>query len=127
MRVERSRGGSPGDGMQHGRFHFEEFPLLQCVSNRFDNLQPFEHPLHDFRIVDQVDMPLPQQNFRILHAVPFFRGLGERLATAQVSALLKRGLLVTDTPYGRLRFGVPQHALRFYFPRLWPEAEAANG
>ena len=54
-------------------------------------------------------------------------GLGERLATAQVSALLKRGLLVTDTPYGRLRFGVPQHALRFYFPRLWPEAEAANG
>jgi hypothetical protein len=23
-----------------------------------------------------------------------------------------------------VRFGVPQHALRFYFPRLWPEAEA---
>ena len=51
-------------------------------------------------------------------------GLGERLATAQISALLKRGLLESDTPYGRLRFGVPQHALRFYFPRLWPEAEA---
>lgn len=51
-------------------------------------------------------------------------GLGERLATAQVSALLKRGLLESDSPYGRLRLGVPQHALRFYFPRLWPEAEA---
>jgi Fic family protein len=51
-------------------------------------------------------------------------GLGERLATAQVSALLKRGLLESDTPYGKLRLGVPQHALRFYFPRLWPEAEA---
>lgn len=51
-------------------------------------------------------------------------GLGERLATTQISALLKRGLLETDSPYGRLRFGVPQHALRFYFPRLWPEAEA---
>ena len=51
-------------------------------------------------------------------------GLGDRLASAQVSALLKRGLLETDSPYGKLRLGVPQHALRFYFPRLWPEAEA---
>ncbi len=50
-------------------------------------------------------------------------GLGDRLATAQVSALLKRGLLQSDTPYGKLRLGVPMHALRFYFPRLWPEAE----
>lgn len=47
-------------------------------------------------------------------------GLGERLGTA----LLKRGLLVTGSPHGKLRFGVPQNALRFYFPRLWPEAEA---
>lgn len=53
-------------------------------------------------------------------------GLGERLATAQVSALLKRGLLQSDSPYGKLRFGVPQHALRFYFPKLWPEAEAGG-
>ena len=51
-------------------------------------------------------------------------GLGDRLATAQVSTLLKRGLLETDSPHGKLRLGVPQHALRFYFPRLWPEAEA---
>jgi hypothetical protein len=50
-------------------------------------------------------------------------GLGDRLATAQVSALLARGLLESDTPHGKLRFGVPQHALRFYFPKLWPEAE----
>ena len=53
-------------------------------------------------------------------------GLGERLATAQVTALLKRGLLVTDSPHGKLRFGVPQHALRFYFPALWPQAEAGR-
>ncbi|QHE78415.1 Fic family protein [Hydrogenophaga sp. PBL-H3] len=53
-------------------------------------------------------------------------GLGERLATAQVSALLKRGLLESDSPHGRLRLGVPQHALRFYFPKLWPEAEAQD-
>jgi len=50
-------------------------------------------------------------------------GLGDRLATTQVSALLARGLLQSDSPYGKLRFGVPQHALRFYFPRLWSEAE----
>jgi Fic family protein len=50
-------------------------------------------------------------------------GLGDRLATAQVTALLGRGLLLTDSPYGKLRFGVPQHALRFYFPGLWPEAQ----
>jgi Fic family protein len=53
-------------------------------------------------------------------------GLGDRLATAQVSALLARGLLQSDTPYGKLRFGVPQHALRFYFPRLWVEAELGS-
>ena len=53
-------------------------------------------------------------------------GLGERLATTQVTALLKRGLLVTDSPHGKLRFGVPQHALRFYFPSLWPEAEVGE-
>jgi Fic family protein len=53
-------------------------------------------------------------------------GLGERLATAQISALLQRGLLATDSAYGKLRFGVPQHALRFYFPGLWPEAEGAD-
>jgi hypothetical protein len=52
-------------------------------------------------------------------------GLGDRLATAQVSALIKRGLLVSDSPYGKLRFGVPQHALWFYFPTLGPEAAAA--
>jgi Fic family protein len=52
-------------------------------------------------------------------------GLGDRLATAQVSALLKRGLVETGSPYGKLRLGVPQHALGFYFPKLWPEAEGA--
>ena len=38
--------------------------------------------------------------------------------------VLKRGLLATDSPQGKVRFGLPLHALRFYFPALWPEAEA---
>lgn len=49
--------------------------------------------------------------------------LGERVATATISALLSRGFVASDTPYGNLRFAVPRHALRFYFPALWPEAE----
>ncbi len=50
-------------------------------------------------------------------------GLGDRVATEAVSSLLQRGFLASDTPYGKLRFAVPRHALRFYFPALWPEAE----
>jgi Fic family protein len=51
-------------------------------------------------------------------------GLGERTAVNLLTALVKRGLLKSDTPQGRVRFGLPLHALRFYFPALWPEAEA---
>jgi Fic family protein len=51
-------------------------------------------------------------------------GLGDRVATGVLAALLNRGLLKSDTPLGKVRFGVPLHSLRFYFPALWPEAEA---
>jgi Fic family protein len=51
-------------------------------------------------------------------------GLGERTAVSALSALIRRGLLESDTPQGKVRFGLPLHALRFYFPALWPEAEA---
>lgn len=51
-------------------------------------------------------------------------GLGERTAVSLLSALIRRKLLKSDTAQGRVRFGLPLHALRFYFPALWPEAEA---
>ena len=51
-------------------------------------------------------------------------GMGDRGATDALGALVKRGLLKSDSPQGKVRFGLPQHALRFLFPRLWPEAEA---
>ena len=51
-------------------------------------------------------------------------GMGDRGATDALGALVKRGLLKADSPQGKVRFGLPQHALRFLFPRLWPEAEA---
>ena len=50
--------------------------------------------------------------------------MSDRGATDALGALAKRGLLKSDSPQGRVRFGLPQHALRFLFPRLWPEAEA---
>jgi Fic family protein len=51
-------------------------------------------------------------------------GLASRTAERLLQALEKRGLVRSDTPKGKLIFGVPFHALRFYFPNLWPEAEA---
>ena len=51
-------------------------------------------------------------------------GMSDRGATDALGALLKRGLLKSDSPKGEVRYALPQHALRFIFPRLWPEAEA---
>lgn len=48
-------------------------------------------------------------------------GLDDRTA---VSVLLRRRLLKSDTPQGRVRFALPLHALRFYFSALWAETEA---
>ena len=53
-------------------------------------------------------------------------GLAPRSADRLLKALLDRSLLTSDTPKGALRFAVPLHALRFYFPALWPEAEAGS-
>ena len=51
-------------------------------------------------------------------------GMAVRMAERMMVTLLARGLLASDSPRGKLVFGVPLHALRFYFPSLWPEAEA---
>ncbi|OYT86919.1 MAG: cell filamentation protein Fic [Burkholderiales bacterium PBB6] len=56
--------------------------------------------------------------------VGMMSGMGDRTARAVLSSLINRGLLESDSPRGKVRFGVPHHALRFYFPSLWPEAEA---
>jgi hypothetical protein len=58
---------------------------------------------------------------RYRHWVPALRG--DRTATSLLPALLDRGFLASDTSYGDVRFAIPDHALRFYFPAFWPEAE----
>ena len=50
-------------------------------------------------------------------------GLGDRVATDLISSLIKSDFLKTDSPYGKVRFGIPRRALHFYFPDLWPEAQ----
>ena len=50
-------------------------------------------------------------------------GMGDRSATDLVSSLLRTGYLASDSAYGKVRFAIPRHALRFLFPALWPEAE----
>ena len=52
-------------------------------------------------------------------------GLQTRTAERLLRALFDLRLVVSDSPKGKLRFGVPLHALRFYFPALWPEAEGS--
>ena len=52
-------------------------------------------------------------------------GLAERTADRLLAACLKQGLLRSASSKGKVGFGVPLGVLRFYFPRLWPEAEAA--
>jgi hypothetical protein len=56
-----------------------------------------------------------------LEACLVFESTVEKSGVRQESL---RGLLKSDSPQGKVRFGLPQHALRFLFPRLWPEAEA---
>jgi Fic family protein len=75
-------------------------------------------PLHYLFVTDA---SLERGEFKTL------TGLGERTAGTLLKVLLARGLLASDTPQGRVRFGLPLHALRFYFPALWPEAEADDG
>jgi Fic family protein len=49
-------------------------------------------------------------------------GLGERTARSLLSRLLSTGLMLSDTPLGPARFGLPLDALQFLFPELDPEA-----
>lgn len=49
-------------------------------------------------------------------------GLGERTGRTVIGQLLKDGLLVSDTPKGELRIGLPLDALNILLPNLYPEA-----
>ncbi len=46
------------------------------------------------------------------------------MAVTVPSALVKFGQLRSHTHQGKVRFGLPLHALHFYYQALWPQAEA---
>lgn len=51
-------------------------------------------------------------------------GLGERTGRRVLASLIDFGVLTANTTRAPVCFAVPLRALRFLFPRLWPEAEA---
>ena len=48
-------------------------------------------------------------------------GLAERATRSQLSALVKAGLLVSDTPKGPVRLGFPVEAAQWWLPNLITE------
>lgn len=63
---------------------------------------------------------MPRGNFKAM------LGMSDRGATDALGARVKRGLLKRDSPQCKVRKRLPQQALRFMFPQLWPEAEAGS-
>ncbi len=100
---------------------------LDEMKRRIEALVTFRSA-HDKALRPQAILPL----YHAFAAGPMTRsefaqmtGLGERTARALLSRLLSTKLLVSDTPLGPVRFGLPLDALQFLLPELYPEANQA--
>lgn len=98
---------------------------LDGMKRRIEALVTFR-AAHDKKIRPEAILPL----YHVFAAGPVTRGefaqmtgLGERTARSLISQLLATKLLVSDTPLGPVRFGLPLDALQFLLPELYPEAE----
>lgn len=65
-----------------------------------------------------INGPVERGEFKVMS------GLKDRTAERMIKGLLEYGLLRSDSPKGKVYFGIPLSTLRFLFPNLWPEAEA---
>ena len=73
VRHERAGRGSPGNGLHHRRFHFQESVSGEIGSDaRHDPAARFKHGV-DVRVGDQIHVALPVPGFNVRQAVPFFR------------------------------------------------------
>ncbi len=52
-------------------------------------------------------------------------GMSDRTARRILGALARERLLISDTPKGAVRLGLPMHVVGFYFPQLFPEETLA--
>ncbi len=98
---------------------------LDAMKRRIEALITFR-AAHNKQIRPQAILPL----YHLFAAGPVTRGefaqmtgLGERTARSLISQLLATQLLVSDTPLGPVRFGLPLDALQFLLPELYPEAD----
>jgi Fic family protein len=96
---------------------------LDQVKQRIEAFVTFR-AAHDKAMRSQAILPL----YHTFAAGPLTRaefsqmtGLGERTARSLLSKLLSEKLLVSDTPLGPVRFGLPLDALQFLLPQLYPE------
>lgn len=97
---------------------------LDGMKRRIEALIAFRHA-HDKEVRMEAVLPL----YHLFAAGPLMRkeftqmtGLGERTARSLMSRLLKDGLIVSDSAYGPVRWGLPLDSLQFLFPELYPEA-----
>jgi Fic family protein len=98
---------------------------LDGMKRRIEALVRFR-AAHDKNMRPEAILPL----YHVFAAGPVTRGefnqmtgLGERTARSLLSRLLATKLLVSDTPHGPVRFGLPLDALQFLFPELYPEVD----
>ena len=61
------------DGHQDRRIHFDETPTVQEPANSTNNPAPLHKGVRDFRIRDQVQVPLPVTGLHVPEPVPLFR------------------------------------------------------
>ena len=99
---------------------------MQTMRDRIRACLAYESAQPGSAISLQAELPL----YTLLISGPMERaqfkqitGLATRTAERLLVSLVNRGLVRSDSPRGKVIFGVPLHALRFYFPSLWPEAE----
>jgi Fic family protein len=57
---------------------------------------------------------------------PRMTGLGRTISGQVVKELLDEGLLKSESPKGSLRIGLPNHAVAYLFPQLFPEGIVAD-
>ena len=74
MRNKRTR----GNIMEHRGFHFKEIFLIEIFANTLDNTRTHDESLCNFRIYDEVEIPLSVSCFFICKAMKFFRQRAER-------------------------------------------------
>lgn len=107
----------------------EEMLDLRAFKERLDALLTFESSRADSGLRREGLNPLHYMAMTGLMERGEFKtmtGLGEKTAERLLGSLLTFGLVRSDTPKGKLYFGVPIRGLRFLFPNLWPEAEAMS-